>query len=200
MPSHEGFRLGLALPIPSPDSSAAYEMFRARPKPCGASAEWTRHSGPALPHLPPALAPGLLNSGNHGAMSTSPLPNVLLGMCNDLIGGSSLTWRYHHQVPACVASCGQTRTQTSTRAHTHTHTHIHTYTHTCMHALTNRGRACMRAPCPAGMWPHHHVNGTCITGTAASRPASMPCLTRAFPTMALDLASTAGFAPHPHQR
>lgn len=36
--------------------------------------------------------------GNHGAMATSPLPNVLLGLCNDLIGGSSLTWRYHHQV------------------------------------------------------------------------------------------------------
>ncbi|KIZ05268.1 inoleoyl-CoA desaturase [Monoraphidium neglectum] len=36
--------------------------------------------------------------GNHGAMSTVPLVNVLLGMCNDLIGGASLTWRYHHQV------------------------------------------------------------------------------------------------------
>lgn len=31
-------------------------------------------------------------------MSTIPLVNNLLGMCDDLIGGSSLTWRYHHQV------------------------------------------------------------------------------------------------------
>ena len=34
---------------------------------------------------------------NHGAMSTSPLANNLLGMTDDLIGGSSLMWRYHHQ-------------------------------------------------------------------------------------------------------
>jgi len=31
-------------------------------------------------------------------MSTSPAVNAALGMCNDLIGGASLTWRYHHQV------------------------------------------------------------------------------------------------------
>jgi acyl-lipid (7-3)-desaturase (Delta-4 desaturase) len=31
-------------------------------------------------------------------MSTSPAINAFLGMCNDLIGGASLTWRYHHQV------------------------------------------------------------------------------------------------------
>lgn len=36
--------------------------------------------------------------GNHGAMSTSPWVNNALGMCDDLIGGSSLMWRYHHQV------------------------------------------------------------------------------------------------------
>lgn len=36
--------------------------------------------------------------GNHGAMSTVPLINNLLGLCNDLIGGASLMWRYHHQV------------------------------------------------------------------------------------------------------
>jgi fatty acid desaturase (delta-4 desaturase) len=36
--------------------------------------------------------------GNHGAMSTLPLVNNLLGLCNDLIGGASLMWRYHHQV------------------------------------------------------------------------------------------------------
>ena len=38
--------------------------------------------------------------GNHGAMSTVPAVNAALGMCNDLIGGASLTWRYHHQVRA----------------------------------------------------------------------------------------------------
>ena len=35
---------------------------------------------------------------NHGAMSNSALANNLLGMTDDLIGGSSLMWRYHHQV------------------------------------------------------------------------------------------------------
>ena len=36
--------------------------------------------------------------GNHGAMSTNPLVNNAMGMTDDLIGGSSLMWRYHHQV------------------------------------------------------------------------------------------------------
>ena len=36
--------------------------------------------------------------GNHGAMSTSPLVNQLMGFGDDLIGGSSLAWQYHHQV------------------------------------------------------------------------------------------------------
>ena len=31
-------------------------------------------------------------------MSTHPLVNILLGLTDDLIGGSSLMWRYHHQV------------------------------------------------------------------------------------------------------
>jgi hypothetical protein len=31
-------------------------------------------------------------------MSTSPAINLALGSCDDLIGGSSLMWRYHHQV------------------------------------------------------------------------------------------------------
>jgi acyl-lipid (7-3)-desaturase (Delta-4 desaturase) len=35
---------------------------------------------------------------NHGAMSPSPIVNNLLGLTDDLIGGSSLMWRYHHQV------------------------------------------------------------------------------------------------------
>ena len=33
-------------------------------------------------------------------MSTNPLVNNALGMTDDLIGGSSLMWRYHHQVPS----------------------------------------------------------------------------------------------------
>jgi fatty acid desaturase (delta-4 desaturase) len=36
--------------------------------------------------------------GNHGAMSTKTWVNKALGLCDDLIGGSSLMWRYHHQV------------------------------------------------------------------------------------------------------
>ena len=36
--------------------------------------------------------------GNHGAMSKNPLVNNLMGLTDDLIGGSSLMWRYHHQV------------------------------------------------------------------------------------------------------
>ena len=35
--------------------------------------------------------------GNHGAMSTRPAVNRALGLCDDLIGGSSLLWQYHHQ-------------------------------------------------------------------------------------------------------
>lgn len=31
-------------------------------------------------------------------MSTNTLVNQLMGMGSDLIGGSSLMWRYHHQV------------------------------------------------------------------------------------------------------
>jgi hypothetical protein len=44
-----------------------------------------------------------------GAMSTSPLVNNLMGLCDDLVGGSSLMWRYHHQArlppDPSVASC-----------------------------------------------------------------------------------------------
>jgi fatty acid desaturase len=36
--------------------------------------------------------------GNHGAMSTNATVNGLMGVCDDLVGGSSLMWRYHHQV------------------------------------------------------------------------------------------------------
>ena len=32
--------------------------------------------------------------GNHGAMSTNPIVNNALGMTDDLIGGSSLMWRW----------------------------------------------------------------------------------------------------------
>lgn len=36
--------------------------------------------------------------GNHGAMSTNPNVNLFMGLTNDVMGGSSLMWRYHHQV------------------------------------------------------------------------------------------------------
>jgi len=36
--------------------------------------------------------------GNHGAMSTKVWVNKFLGLMDDLSGGSSLMWRYHHQV------------------------------------------------------------------------------------------------------
>lgn len=36
--------------------------------------------------------------GNHGAMSTNEYVNNAMGLCDDLVGGSSLMWRYHHQV------------------------------------------------------------------------------------------------------
>lgn len=36
--------------------------------------------------------------GNHGAMSTNTWVNNAMGLTDDLVGGSSLMWRYHHQV------------------------------------------------------------------------------------------------------
>ena len=73
--------------------------------------------------IPPSswlLHPGLAGAwigltvqhcGNHGAMSTSPLVNKAMGLTDDLIGGSSLMWRYHHQVRTTrpiLAACMQT--------------------------------------------------------------------------------------------
>lgn len=46
--------------------------------------------------------------GNHGAMSTHPIVNILLGLTDDLIGGSSLMWRYHHQVSHHIHTNDQT--------------------------------------------------------------------------------------------
>lgn len=40
----------------------------------------------------------LQHCANHGAMSNSVVVNKLLGVTDDLVGGSSLMWRYHHQV------------------------------------------------------------------------------------------------------
>ena len=37
--------------------------------------------------------------GNHGAMSTNTLVNKAMGMCDDLIGGSSLMWSAHRVCP-----------------------------------------------------------------------------------------------------
>lgn len=52
---------------------------------------------------PPGLAGAWIgltiqHCGNHGAMSTNPIVNNLMGLTNDVAGGSSLMWRYHHQV------------------------------------------------------------------------------------------------------
>lgn len=38
------------------------------------------------------------HTANHGALTKSPRAGYVLGLMNDLIGGSSLVWRYHHQV------------------------------------------------------------------------------------------------------
>jgi len=38
------------------------------------------------------------HTGNHGALAEWPKVNFWLGMTDDLIGGSSLVWRYHHCV------------------------------------------------------------------------------------------------------
>ncbi len=57
--------------------------------------------------VPPGMFLGLAGAwigltvqhcGNHGAMSTKPWLNNFYGMCNDVVGASSLMWRYHHQV------------------------------------------------------------------------------------------------------
>ena len=40
----------------------------------------------------------LQHCGNHGAMTRWAWVNDLLGFTNDIAGGSSLCWRYHHQV------------------------------------------------------------------------------------------------------
>ena len=36
--------------------------------------------------------------GNHGAMSRHAPVNLFMGLLSDLVGGSSMAWRYHHQV------------------------------------------------------------------------------------------------------
>ena len=38
-------------------------------------------------------------------MSTKAWVNQALGMCDDLIGGSSLMWRYHHQASRVAVDC-----------------------------------------------------------------------------------------------
>jgi fatty acid desaturase (delta-4 desaturase) len=40
----------------------------------------------------------LNHAGNHGALTRTGALNAVYGFANDLIGGSSLVWRYHHQV------------------------------------------------------------------------------------------------------
>lgn len=65
--------------------------------------------------------------GNHGAMSNNPLINNLLGLCNDLIGGSSLMWRYHHQVGAstCNSLHAHLACSIATGVHCRTHASSH---------------------------------------------------------------------------
>ena len=70
-----------------------------------AAAAWTLYA--TAPNL---LTGGLLglcgawigltvqHCGNHGAMSKNATVNNVMGWCDDLVGGSSLMWRYHHQV------------------------------------------------------------------------------------------------------
>ena len=41
---------------------------------------------------------GIQHTANHGALFRSPKLNEIFGYMNDLCGGSSLIWRYHHQV------------------------------------------------------------------------------------------------------
>jgi fatty acid desaturase (delta-4 desaturase) len=43
-------------------------------------------------------------------MSTNATVNKLMGVCDDLIGGSSLMWRYHHQVGAGGHAANSSRT------------------------------------------------------------------------------------------
>jgi len=61
-------------------------------------------TGSLMTHCP-SLPTGLTiqHCGNHGAMSTKPWVNKMMGLTDDLTGGSSLMWRYHHQVRAWVA-------------------------------------------------------------------------------------------------
>ena len=40
----------------------------------------------------------LNHCANHGGLTTSPSLNYFFGFANDLIGGSSLIWSYHHHV------------------------------------------------------------------------------------------------------
>jgi len=68
---------------------AAYTLYALAPGPLtgallGAAGAWI---GLTVQHC-----------GNHGAMSTVPWVNAALGAGDDLIGGSSLAWQYHHQV------------------------------------------------------------------------------------------------------
>lgn len=40
----------------------------------------------------------IMHCGNHCSASRSPFVNILMGLCMNLIGASSLIWRYQHQV------------------------------------------------------------------------------------------------------
>ena len=77
---------------------------------CGCRA-WTAHwwlqteKGPLCAGLAGAwIGLTVQHCGNHGAMSTKAWVNKLMGLTDDLIGGSSLMWRYHHQASLSAAS------------------------------------------------------------------------------------------------
>lgn len=110
-----GFPSCLAWSRPAPAASPALARFT----PLGADILVLQYRGQSttpllsansLPVHASSCAAGLAGAwigltiqhcGNHGAMSTSPAVNKAMGLTDDLIGGSSLMWRYHHQASIC---------------------------------------------------------------------------------------------------
>lgn len=121
LPVLQDFPVNAVPRSPRPNDSDLYNTLRERVRAevfQGKEAEGAHRSGSfgaaaalATYAAAPSLATGGLlglagawigltvqHCGNHGAMSTSPLVNQLMGFGDDLIGGSSLAWQYHHQV------------------------------------------------------------------------------------------------------
>lgn len=128
LPQLRGFPVAAVPPSPRPNDSELYCAIRERVAGelfSGESRNAHRDGGgPAIAailgfaaasYAAYASLPGLLTGAvlglagawigltvqhcaNHGAMTPSAALNNALGMTDDLIGGSSLMWRYHHQV------------------------------------------------------------------------------------------------------